>query len=100
MGVGGAFLYVSLLTARMVPADRRLVKNYTFVDVCGCLYSLRVSLHMNLNRLCFVSVRYIIICFVELLMICCKSKIVACMPLVLSVTAVIAGRLCSSLLTF
>ena len=37
------FLFVSLLSAMIVPADRQFVAGYSFEDVCINLFSFRVA---------------------------------------------------------
>ena len=91
VGMGVTSLYTSLCVARMVSADLRFVVGSSFGDVCVSLQSLKASLHMDSMLLCLVSVRYSIVGLVLELSMRCRSNMVLCMPLVLNITAWIAG---------
>jgi hypothetical protein len=90
-GTAVASLYMSLLTASMVPPNRRLVVESSSGQVWISLYSLSASLHIDFTRLCLVSVRCIIVGLDWAFNRRCKSRIVLCLPLVLKVTALIGG---------
>ena len=82
---------MSLLTVRIVPADRRFVVESSFGNVCCSLYSSDVSRHMDFKWLCLVSVRFTSVDLLGVFTMCCRSSIVLCMPLVLNETAFMAG---------
>ncbi len=75
----------------MVPSDLLFVVGSRVGWVWISLYSFSASLHIDLIWLCFVSVRWIIVGFLWVLVILCRSKIVLCIPLVLKVAAFMGG---------
>ena len=91
--MGMASLYMSILMARIVPADLRNVLGSSLGGVCISLYSFKMSLHMDLMWLCLVSVRLMIVGLLSVLRMRWRSNMVLCIPLVLNVTAFMAGCL-------
>ena len=55
------------------------------------LYSFSASLHIDFMWLCFVSVRWSIASLFLVFMICCRSSIVLCIPLVFKVIVFMHG---------
>ena len=91
MGITVTSLHVSLLAASMVPPDLLFVVGSRVGWVWTSLYSLSTSLHIDLMWLCLVYVRWIIVGFFLLFMMCCRSRIVLCVPRVLKVIAFMGG---------
>ena len=91
VGIAVTSLYVSRLTASMVPHDLLFVVGSRVGWVCISLYSFSASLHIDLMWLCFVSVRWSIVGFFWVFMMVCRSRIVLCIPLVLNVIAFMGG---------
>ena len=89
--MGVASLYTSRLVARIVPANLR--SGSSFGCVCVSFQSFRVSLHMDFIWLCLVSVRLMIVGLCLELSMRWRSNMVLCIPLVLNVTAWMAGCL-------
>ena len=90
-GIAVTSLYVSRLTASMVPPDLLFVLGSRVGWVWIRLYSFSASLHIDLMWLCFVYVRWSIVGFFWVFMMACRSRIVLCIPLVLNVIAFMGG---------
>jgi len=86
-----AALYVSILTAMIVPADRWLVAGSNLGDLWSSLYYVSASLQMDLLCLCLVLKTCISVDLVGALSMCCRYRIMLCIRRVLNVTSFMAG---------
>ena len=82
---------MALLTDSILPVDLRFIAGSSFGGVYSILFSLSVSLHMDFIWLWLASMSCIMVGLVWVCSMCCRTKIVSCMPLVSNVAALMSG---------